>query len=307
MYAVAGQYDTVEATDPNFSVTNAAILPFFNSANPQQPLAGPGGTNPPTTSTTERKAIATIGFVTGTNTSTTTAPTLTMPTGAVPLYVGYLNSSDTDLNGAHFWAVGLGAAPTGGGLAGLTAPFLHGLLSQHHLGVVGSAPKIDGGVEWKPLSTVNNNGESLINVNELSIAGPFIATARNTPGGTTAPTIPTVNTTSCNGGTAIIEVNSSDVAGIISITGASTWPTSNTAMLNFVCANGLVPNAVLLFPQDVNSSIQLLMSGTSPEAVGVFAVRNASPAGFTVWFWNGTGGTFTPLLNAGKWAYLCIF
>lgn len=160
--------DTTQSDDPNVSGTSPfnAILGFYNSANPQQPLAGPGGTNPPTQSTTVRQSSCTIRLQTATNTDATHVPTaLTVPSTDLPLIVGYLTSSDTGINTSHIWYSGLGTCPEYVGNTPLTpAPFLRGLLEQHHLGVPGSAPQIDGGVEWLPLSTVNNNGKAIKNV-----------------------------------------------------------------------------------------------------------------------------------------------
>lgn len=170
------QEDTTLSTDPNYSasagtVADSAILPYYNSANPTQPLAGPGGTNPPTSQQSLRQTSGTVNVIgPQTNTSTTVPPAaLQVPSTDIGLYILYVNTGDTQLETAQIWPIGLGTAPALTG--GYVAPFLRGLTQQHHLGVPGGAPQIDGGVEWKPLSAVNNNGQALVNLSALGTNG----------------------------------------------------------------------------------------------------------------------------------------
>ena len=175
VYATPTQVDVTNSDDPNFSasagtVPNSAILPYYNSSNPQQPLMGPGGTNPPTSQQSSRQAIANVGISTNglTSVSATIPAALTVSGNAVPLYVGYLTSSDVGINLAHLWPAGQGTCPTyTGGAPFPAAPFVRGLTEQHHLGVAGSAPKIDGALEWKPLGPVPFNSQNITGVAQL--------------------------------------------------------------------------------------------------------------------------------------------
>jgi len=149
------QVDQTASDDPNASSSTPfnAVLPYYNSASPSTPLQGPGGTNPPTQQPSGRMPTGLVQFCA--NSPQTTANALTLDTGAIPLYVIQVESTDSVISGSRTWAAGLGTAPTVSS-AGV-APFLRGLIQQHHLGVLGSAPKIDGGVEWAPQSTVFND------------------------------------------------------------------------------------------------------------------------------------------------------
>ena len=155
--AVPVTVDETAADDPNVSASSPynAVLPYFNAANPSLPLQGPGGTNPPTQQPSMRSPTGLTQF--SANSPQTTAAALTLDSGAIPLYVIQVESTDTSIAAARVWGCGLGGAPAVGGA--VIAPFLRGLMQQHHLGVAGSAPQIDGGKEWLPLSAVDNNGQ----------------------------------------------------------------------------------------------------------------------------------------------------
>ena len=160
------QVDETATDDPNASSSAPynAVLPYYNAALPSQPLQGPGGTNPPMQQPSGRLATGRVQF--SANSPTTTAASVTLDTGAIPLYVIQVESSDSTVSASRVWACGLGTAGLNSGQgndsSGDVAPFLRGLMQQHHLGLPGSSSKIDGGIEWAPQSTVYNssNGTS---------------------------------------------------------------------------------------------------------------------------------------------------
>lgn len=169
VYAVPQINDTTDSDDPNFSSTNA-LLPFYNSADPTSPLNGPAGSG--SLLTTARESVVWIAVSTASAGATEAAAAggLSVPSGCIPLYLIDVAAGDTTLHGVlaagRVYAVGLGS-----GTPALTgspvAPFLRGVTTQHHLGVPGSAPKIDGGAEWAPLSAVSNNGQDFTNFGAL--------------------------------------------------------------------------------------------------------------------------------------------
>lgn len=168
---VPAQLDTTDSDDPNVSGSAPynAVLPYYNAANRAQPLQGPGGTNPPTQQPSSRQATGLVQL--SANSPQTSAAALVCDGGALPLYVIQIDSTDSTIASAHAWAAGLGTAPAISGAGLQVAPFLRGLNQQHHLGVPGSAPQIDGGAEWLPLSAVNNNAKQLNNVAANSSIG----------------------------------------------------------------------------------------------------------------------------------------
>ncbi len=203
VYALGQQLDATDPDDPSLGVGAAnALLLYYNSANPNTPLNGPAGAG--TLQATARKAAGpnqttagmqptaaagiflhsmpassgsgSVGVYGGSQVSTASLD----PSGcAIPLYIIQVISGDTTIKAGQVWHVGRGGAPTGtnsplSDSPNPPAPFLSGLLGQHHLGIAGSAPKIDGGVEWKPLSAVNNNGQQIVDVGATPAPSPAL-------------------------------------------------------------------------------------------------------------------------------------
>jgi hypothetical protein len=210
-------------------------------------------------------AVVTLGSINATNTSTSTPPSFpSMPAGAQPLYIGYLQSTDSSINFAHLWAVGLGSAPTTGGASSFTqAPFLRGVTEQHHLGKLGSAPQIDGGVEWKPLSAVPNNGQRISNGGAATTANDFLTDANfyatPTIAGGGWPSVSTSGFTCTPTGTysGDYEAGTVNVLGVMQImTMYFNWtPTSNVNAGSLVTLN-------ISLPASTNSAQLRAMFGT---------------------------------------------
>jgi hypothetical protein len=204
IYVVPAQVDQTISDDPNISASapQNAVLPYYNASDTETPYQGPGGTNPPTQQPSARTPVGQL-FITAASTFPSNASNaaaiagavaaLTMPAGAIPLYV-VARTHGAALLAANVWAAGLGTCPAltaliaqGGGV-GTVAPFLRGTMQQHHLGVPGSAPQIDGGAEWLPLSVVNNNGQRITNIGAPTSALDAVRAGDLAPGaGTYSP------------------------------------------------------------------------------------------------------------------------
>ena len=272
VFVVPAQVDETAADDPNKSAASPynAVLPYYNAALPSQPLQGPGGTNPPTQQPSGRIATGAL-FVSApslnqSNSSQLVADqaaiaALTMPAGALPLYVVVIHHGNSTISSPLIFAAGLGGTAAAGTypLTALIAqspavnriaPFLRGLNQQHHLGVPGSAPQIDGGAEWLPKSTVNNNAVSFVNADDLYLFGNIIATSRNQPAGTTAPTAPTpTDGPSPVNSASFIGADASETAGTIEVTFTSGNISAGIVVIATITnASGIAPAAVALTP-----------------------------------------------------------
>ena len=118
-------------------------LNFYNSANPTVPLIGPGGAG--TQQNTTRTGALSVQVVAGTPATTGTQTTPGVTAGWLPAYVVTVANGQTTITGASIAVHG-------------SAPFLKSLTSQHHLGLPGSAPKIDLTAEVSgqlPLANMN--------------------------------------------------------------------------------------------------------------------------------------------------------
>lgn len=127
------QVDAVRANDPT-----GGIVPFYNASNTAVPN--------PVAVNTVRQAKCIIQVISGAA-AVTGSETPPQPTnGWVPLYLVDLVGGQTTISGGQI----LTAAPsigTGVGAGYPYAPFLAGLLSSHHSGNAGQAPKIKLGSE----------------------------------------------------------------------------------------------------------------------------------------------------------------
>ncbi len=127
--------DVIRSTDPN-----GGILPFYNAANPTQPLQGQGGSG--ATLPTERTATVSLKVVYGTPATTGSETPPSADSGYVGLYLIDLAYGQTAITQAEI----LTAGPSVGTNVPSNypyAPFLAGLLNQHHKGIAGQAPQID--------------------------------------------------------------------------------------------------------------------------------------------------------------------
>lgn len=105
--------------------TDPAVLLYYNSANPDEPLSGPGGNNVPDNQ--NRSELAVVQVKAGTASGSPVAPT--PDAGFSLLFTVTIPNGLTNI--------------ASGNVAPNTSLFLAGLLSQHHLGLPGTAPKID--------------------------------------------------------------------------------------------------------------------------------------------------------------------
>lgn len=155
---IFSQTDGIPADDPTNGVLN-----FFNAANPQIPLVGPGGNSQPLN--TVRKSLAVVSVVYGTAATTGSEAPPNPSAGNVPLYLVDLAYGQTQITSGQI----LTAGPSVGNNVPSNypqAPFLAGLLHSHHSGGLGQAPKIKLGSEVQgvlplanlPASSANSGG-----------------------------------------------------------------------------------------------------------------------------------------------------
>lgn len=126
------QTDAIRDNDPD-----GGIPPFFNSANPLNPLQGQNGNgqNMPTV----RQGLVEISTLYGTPATTGSEVPPSAGGGYVPLYLIDLTFGATPVGNGDILVAGDNAYP------GYTpAPFWKGVRAQHHKGIeFGQAPKID--------------------------------------------------------------------------------------------------------------------------------------------------------------------
>jgi hypothetical protein len=117
---------------------NGAVLGYYNSAKPSEPLNGPA--NAGTSQMQDRTQKATLAIKAGTSGASPTAPTA--DAGYTALYTVTIPYGETTLSGGNVALVA-------------DAPFIVGLTSSHHTGAVGSAPKIDALTEIQNLHIID--------------------------------------------------------------------------------------------------------------------------------------------------------
>ena len=122
--------------------TNNNVLPYYNSANPAQPLNGPPG-SPGTSQPLIRQNAAAVQVKPGVAATTGFQTTPGADTGFTAAYVVTVAYGQTSITSANI-------TPVAG------APFLAGLLNQHHLGTSGQAPQIDLTAEVKNILPLGN-------------------------------------------------------------------------------------------------------------------------------------------------------
>ena len=107
---------------------DAVTLPYYNASNPSQAYAGPN--NSGTAQNTTRKAQCALQLKAGVAAATGTQVAPAVDAGWTALWTVTVANGQTTI--------------TSGNIAQVSgAPFIAGLLNQHHLGINGQAPKID--------------------------------------------------------------------------------------------------------------------------------------------------------------------
>jgi hypothetical protein len=287
------QLDETDDDDPNYQGGSNAILPYFNSASPTSPLYGPsgGGTRQPTA----RTGTGVLNLVGPINSSSdSSVPSGLVPaTGNVPMYIIVVPHGATTFGSslgttAVWYVVGRGGAPALASPYAGPAPFLTGHLHQHHLGVPGSAPKIDGGVEWKPLSSVDNNGQNFVDAAALQITGLYGSTATVAAPSST----PAVSYVAGSGVTSVADASggyNSEVGGAVGITVAGSQigvAGSGSAVLGSVRnASARNPVSVILTLESTTSALAL------PPGLAIGVFRDSTNHGFNIVAINETNST----------------
>lgn len=253
------QVDVIRTGDPTGGVLN-----FWNAANPTQPFQGPN--NDGSSQPTERKATVSIEVIYGSPASTGSEVPPNPTSGWVPLYLIDLAFAQTTIVSGQI----LVAGPSVGSNVPNNypgAPFLAGLLNQHHKGTAGQAPQIDLTAEVK-------NILPLLNLLVSSTSGGGIPIAK-------------LNAGNPNG----------NVAGNFNVNGALDFCVDTTNKLLYFCsATGTSSTAVWTSVAGATTSI--FAGGTATGTVNAQIVASTSPAGFTKT--SGQVVTFTGLNNTGS-------
>lgn len=142
------QADVIRAGDPT-----GGVLYYWNSSNPTQPFQGPG--NSGATNNTEREGVMTISVVLGAAATTGSEVPPNATSGWVGLYLVDLAFGQTTITTGQVLVAGPSVG-TGVPSNYPRAPFLAGLLNQHHKGTAGQAPQIDLTAEVKNILPMAN-------------------------------------------------------------------------------------------------------------------------------------------------------
>lgn len=147
------QTDAIRPTDPTGGVLN-----YWNSNDPTQPFQGPNNNGSP--QPTVRLGTATVRVKYGTPATTGSEVPATPDAGWLPLYLIDLAFGQTTIATNQILvagpSVGTGVPSNYPG-----APFIAGLLKQHHLGIPGHAPQIDLASEVKGVLPGANGGSGI--------------------------------------------------------------------------------------------------------------------------------------------------
>jgi hypothetical protein len=311
IYAYPVASDLTDADDPNLQSGNTeATIPYYNPSNPGTPLAGPGGNGIPQASL--RAKVATFAVRQCSSDQTTIGAAvglLTTPTGCVPMYVVVASSSSTTLSTCTRFApgrgLGLSTYVMGDGSA---APWISGILQQHHQGVPGQAPKIDGGSEWAPQSAVYNDTgggggtpKDFFNLRDLYVQRALRASKLNVPSNASNPTTPSIAVGSSPASNASLDANASDTAGKVSVIFATgSFATGVTVLATVTTASGLAPEAVALTPCGSSQA-----SGFS--AANLTFGWQATGSGWELCAYNQSGSTIAIGSITIQWSYVAIF
>lgn len=258
------QVDAVAPGDPS-----GGLLLYYNSAQPSQPLQGPGG-NGQTQNTVRLGAVA-ISVIYGSPATTGSEVPPNPTTGWVPMYLVDLTFGQSAINSGQI----LIAGPSVGNNVPSNypgAPFVAGLLNQHHKGIAGQAPQIDLTSEVKNLLPLVNS------------------TASNTTGGG----LPVMKLRAGN--------PNGNVAGNASVNGASDLCFDTVNLILYICTTtGTTSTAV--WTSVVGSSTSQFAGGTSTGSANAQVIATTTPAGFArtpgqvVTFTAGFSNTSSATLN----------
>jgi microcystin-dependent protein len=236
------QLDVVRTGDPTGGVLN-----YFNSNNPTQPFQGPN--NDGASQPTERKATVSIEVIYGAP-ATTGSEVPPNPTGGwVPLFLVDLTFAQTAITSGQI----LVAGPSVGSNVPSNypaAPFLAGLLNQHHKGTSGQAPQIDLTAEVK---------------NTLPLA--------NLPASSTS-----------GGGIGVLKLHAGNpngnLAGNFKLNGTLDLAVDTVGQLLYFCSvSGTSSTAVWASVSGATTSI--FAGGTATGTVNAQIVASTTPSGFT--------------------------
>jgi hypothetical protein len=240
--AAFSQSDIIRPGDP----TNG-VLYYWNSANPTQPFQGPGNTG--SANNTERAAICTISVVYGSPATTGSEVPPTPAAGQVPLYLVDLTFGQTQITSGNIKVAGPSVG-TGVPSNYPAAPFLAGLLFQHHKGTAGQAPQIDLTAEVK---------------NTLPLT--------NLPGSDTAGGIPIMKLNAGN--------PNGSVAGNASVNGASDFAFDTTNKILYICTvTGTTSTAV--WTAVVGSTSSQFAGVTTTGTANAQVIASTTPVGFSL-------------------------
>ena len=319
IYATPVASDVTDADDPNLQPSESeALIPYYEASNPGTPFGGPGGDG--ALQATARANYATLALLAGANETTFAAAVanLAVPANAVPLYVvvssgayaANLNAQSVFIPGRGTW---LTNGPGGGPLTFASgtpyAPFVSGLLQQHHQGVPGMAPKIDGGTEWAPQAAVYNDStggsgtgssEDFLNARDIGLTRALRASGVNVPAHGNAPTAPSIVLGSAPASSVSRDTHASDTAGQVSVTFASgSIPVGVTVLASLSTNSGFSPEAVALTPMGTGES------GFS--AVGLQFGWEADVGGWSLIAVNSSGAAIAVGAITITWSYIAIY
>lgn len=237
------QVDEIAPGDPT-----AGLLLYYNSLNPAQPLQGPGGNGQ--VQPTVRLGTISIRAVFGTPATTGSEVPPNVDNGWLPMYLIDLTFGQSQITSGQI----LKAGPSVGANVPSNypgAPFLAGLLNQHHLGIPGQAPQIDLTAEVK-------NALPLVNL-----------PASNTSGG----------------GVPVMKLHAGNpngsVAGNASVNGASDLCYDTTNKILYICTTtGTTSTAV--WTAVVGSTSSQFAGGTTTGTANAQTLPTTIPAGFSL-------------------------
>lgn len=234
------QVDVVAPTDPT-----GGLLLYYNSTNPSQPFQGPN--NNGQIQPTVRLGSVSVRVVYGSPATTGSEVPPNVDAGWVPLYLVDLTFGQTQITSGQILISG----PSVGSNVPSNypgAPFIAGLLRQHHKGTPGQAPQID-------LTSEVQNQLPLSNLPASNTTGGISAFKRNAgnPNG--------------------------NVAGNTNVNGANDTCWDSTNNLLYICTTtGTTTTAV--WTSVVGASTNQFAGGTSTGAANAQVVATTTPAGF---------------------------
>ncbi len=235
------QVDVIRPGDPT-----GGLLNYYNSANPTQPLQGPGGNGQ--TQSTERQATISVRVVYGSPATTGSEVPPNVDSGWVGLYLVDLTFGQSTITTGQI----LVAGPSVGANVPSNypvAPFMAGLLNAHHNGAAGQAPQID-----------------------------LTAEVKNTLPLTRLPASNTIG-----GGLAVFKLHAGNpngsVAGNAAVNGSSDMCWDTTNLLLYICSTtGSTSTAV--WTTVAGQSTSIFAGGTSTGSANAQVVASTTPAGF---------------------------